>query len=227
MRHRLGKGVVGIVAGFATIGLLSLPAAANTKNIEFVNLTGTTPGNITVFNADDEPVTTMALPGTAGLTCSTNSTTSTAMDIFLSGTATTGVISIYMTNRCGAFVSGTNQFCSYLTAVINGTYTATKSYTSSSLGTVAVVLKKNTGTTHNCHSVTTTNCTLTMTGLSVSGIIGSIGALPTLANSDVATMAGSSPNGSLLVSGTASACGLFIGGNNGSASINVKVHVVH
>jgi hypothetical protein len=226
MRHRIGKGAVGLVAGIAAICLLSLPASANTKNLDFVNLTGTTPGNITVYNADDEAVTTVSLPGTAGLTCSTNPTTSTAITATLTGT-TTGTITIVITNSCGAFVSGTNQFCSYLTATLSGTYTATKTYTSTSTGTVSVVLKKNTGTTHNCHSVTTTQCTITLTGLTVSGLITSAGALPTLANSDTATVVGSSLTGSLLVSGTAAACGSFIGGNNGSASINAKVHVVH
>jgi hypothetical protein len=223
MRHRLGRGVVGLVAGLAAICLLSLPAAANTKNLAWVNLTGTTPGNLTFYNADDEPVASIPLPG---LPCSTDSTTSTAISTTLTG-STTGTISVTLTNSCSGFVSGTNNFCSYITATLTGTYTATKTYTSTSTGTVTVLLKKNTGTTLLCHSVTTTVCTITLTGLAISGSFISNPVLPTLNNSNNITVAGGSPNGSVLVSGTAAACGVFIGANNGSASINAKWHVVH
>jgi hypothetical protein len=227
MRHRLGKGVIGLAACLA-ICLQSLPASANTKNLEFVNVTGTTPGVITVYNADEEALTGIAIPGPAGATCSTDPTTSTAIAATLASStpATDGTITLTYTNACGAFLSGTTRWCSYTTWTIGGTYDATKNYSSTSV--INVILKKNTGTTHNCHSVSTSPwCTAAVTGISVTGLISSAIPLPTLTNSDTATVAATSSTGSLVVSGTATTCGLFIAANNGSVSINAKVHVVH
>jgi hypothetical protein len=99
-----------------------------------------------------------------------------------------------------------------------------KTYTST--GTITMVLRRETAThpTHNCHAVTTGTCTITVSSVSVTGIITSA-TIPTLAISDTATVNGGTVAGSTLVSGTASNCGLFIGANNGFATINAHVHV--
>src|ERR1044071_8613725 len=70
MRHRVTQGAIGLVAGLATICLLSLPTSATTATLEFVNVTGTTPGSINVFNEDSELVTSIPVPGPTTLTCS-------------------------------------------------------------------------------------------------------------------------------------------------------------
>jgi hypothetical protein len=228
MHHRFGRGVVGLVAGLAAICLLSLPAAANTKNLAFVNVTGTTPGSITFYNSDEELVTSVAVPSPPGMTCSTEPTTSTNITATLTSStpSTIGTIAITFTSLCITFGSGTTSWCFYIGMTITGTYTATKTYTSTSSNTT--VLKKNTGPTPVCHAVNTAPwCTLSVTGWPVSGIITSTNALPTLNNSDTFTIAGTSAVGSLIASGTATTCGLFIAANNGYVGINGKLHVVH
>jgi hypothetical protein len=222
MRHRLGRGVTGVVAGLAAICLLSLPAAANTATLTFVNVTGTTPGTITLLNADDDPAFNLPLPGPAGVSCSTGTT---AVSTTLTGGGSSGDISLTFTSNCSAFTLGTNQFCAFMSGSFTGTWLSNGSYTSTT-GTTAitVLLRKNTGTTHNCHTVTTTFCTVSVDGITLGGTITSANALPTLADSDTATVTGSSGNGTLLVSGNATTCGLFIGANNGSVAINAKVH---
>jgi hypothetical protein len=226
MRHRLGRGVVGLVAGLAAICLLSLPASANTKYLEFVNITGTTPGAITIFNEDGDAVVSIAIPGPAGLKCSTDPTFSTPIAATLAG-ATTGTIAITMNNRCNPFVAGGINWCSYHNVTMTGTYTATKTYSSASA--INEVLRKNvTGTPHNCHNVNSGPwCNIVTTGISVSGIITSSAALPTLTNSDTITINGSSATGTVVVTGTPTTCGIFIAANGGSFSINGRFHVVH
>ena len=232
MRHRFGKGVVGLVAGLAAICLLSLPAAANTGTLEFINSTTGTPGNITVYNADSEPVTVVTVPSPTGLTCSTGANGITATT---SG-STSGTITIVFTNNCGSFFTGSGTtsvlWCSYMSGTITGTYThittgtnsSKHQYTSASVDPpgITVVLRKNTGT--NCHSTTTTFCTITVTGFAVSGFLTSANS-HTLDVSDTATVIGNSPLGSVVVTGTATACGLFIGANDGHTSINAHLHV--
>jgi hypothetical protein len=118
MRHRCGRGVVGLVAGLAAICLLSLPAAANTGTVDFVNLTGTTPGNITIYDANEEIVTSIAIPGTTGLTCSTDPG---GITVTTTG-STSGDITIVFTNKCNAFALF-GQWCSYMSGTLTGTYT--------------------------------------------------------------------------------------------------------
>jgi hypothetical protein len=234
MRHRVAKGVVGLAAGLAAICLLSLPTAAATATLEFINLTGTTPGTITVFNADEEEVTSIPVPGT-GETCSTGSTDITVTTTGTSSTTSgSGTIHIDLTSLCSVFYAGSTWWCSHIVGGFSGTWThsttSTNTFTSnpgSTTGTstpLVVQLRKNTGTSPDCHSVTTTFCTITIYPFAVSGIITSPGM--ELATSDTATVAGSNFPGDLSVSGTATTCGIFIAANNGSASINAKVHVV-
>jgi hypothetical protein len=224
MRHRLGKGVVGLVAGLAAIGLLSLPAAANTATIQFINSSTGTPGNVTIFNADEEAVASFPLPGTTGLSCSSGTN---GISAALAGTATGGTITVTFTNHCNAFVVSSIQYCSFMSGTLTGTYALTgtvKTYTSTNTSGITLLIRKNTGTTHNCHTTTTTFCTVIVTGLSVSGIITSANPLPTLAVSDTATIGGGSSVGGLLVSGTATTCGVFIGFNNGFITMTAHVH---
>jgi hypothetical protein len=234
MRHRVPKGAVGLVAGLAAICLLSLPTAATTATLEFVNLTGTTPGTITVFNADEEVVTSIPIPGT-GETCSTDQVTITMNTTGTSSpTSGSGTIHVNFTSLCSVFYAGSIWWCSHIVGGLSGTWThsttSVNTYTSSpgsTTGTstpIVVQLRKDISDLHNCHDVTTTFCTITIYPLAVSGIITSPGMH--LATSDTATVAGSNFPGDLTVSGTATTCGIFIGANNGSASINAKVHVV-
>jgi hypothetical protein len=227
MRHRFSKSMAGLVAGLATICLLALPAPANTVSAAFVNLAGSSPGNLTIYNEDGDPLTSIPLPGT--LTCSMSPTSFGVTAT--SSTTYSGTFTMYFTYRCQPFVFGTNQFCSYTYGTLAGTYSkgggTTHTYTSSTdfFGSFTIVLRKNLGTPHNCQTTTTTSCHLKLSGLSVSGTITSAG-LPTLAYSDTATVAGSTPGwGSLEVIGTLTECGLFVAANLGSVSINAKVHV--
>ena len=88
-----------------------------------------------------------------------------------------------------------------------------------------MVIRQNTSSPHNCHSTTTTSCTLTFSGLSVSGVITST-TLPTLATGNAITMTGGpSSSGTLLVSGNFATCGSLLGANNGYVSIDVKLLV--
>ena len=226
MRHRLGKAVVGLVTGLVAICLLALPAAANTATIQFINSTTGTPGNVTIFNADEEEVASFPLPGTTGLSCSTGTN---GISATLVGTATAGTNTVTFTNHCNAFVVSAIRYCSFMSGTLTGTYTSTgtaTTYTSATTTSITLLIRKNPGTTHNCHSTTTTLCTIGVTGLSVSGSIASANSLPTLAVSDTATIGGGSPVGSLLVTGTATDCGIFIGSNNGLITITAHVHAV-
>jgi hypothetical protein len=227
MRHRFGKGVIGLVAGLAAICLMSLPASANTATIEFIHSTTGTPGAITVINADGETVTSVPLGSTTTPTCSTSSTTVT---VTVTGTTPSagGSISIALSN-CSAFVQGTTRWCSTTTGTFTGAWThgATSANTYTSTATsITVVLRKDSATapTHNCHAVETGTCTLVVGPLTVNGPINST-TLPALAVSNTATANGSSDAETLTVTGTAANCGVFIGGNNGSVSISAHVHV--
>jgi hypothetical protein len=240
MRHRLGRGVVGLAVGLAAVCLLSLPASANTMNLEFIHLnTATsTPGNITIYNADEEVVEVIAIgSGTPTLTCSTDPTTSTAITATATGTATTGTFEIAFNNRCRAFTTGAGttqvRWCEFLSGTLAGTYvngtsTTSSNYTSASVDPpgFTAILRKNVGTTHNCHTVTTTFCTRNFSNLTVIGAI-STHNLPTLAVSDEVTMTGTTNVGDMWVGGTAADCGLLVIANNGSFSINARVHVTH
>jgi hypothetical protein len=243
MRHRLGKVVAVLVAGLAAISLLSVPASANTAYLEFIHIdTTSTPGNITVYNEDGDPVAVINVgsDGT-GPTCSTDPTTSSPISVIVThSTTSVRTITIVITNSCSAFVVGGVQWCAYMTGTItgtwtNGTSTTSSTYTSASVdppvsGGITVVLRKNTSTTpnppHNCHHTTTAFCTINVTGLAVNGIITTHN-LPTLAVSDAATVVGGSGAGTVVVTGNATTCGLFIGANQGSTSINARVHVTH
>jgi hypothetical protein len=248
MRHRFGKGVVGLVAGLAAICLLALPAPAAdfSATIAFISsTTGTVPGNITVYNADEEPVTSIPVPGT-GLTCSTGSTNLTVAVTGAStqtstppSTSGSGTISILFTNYCGSFTTGSGttlvRWCAFMTGHIRGTWTHTATSTSTFASNISsttppyppltVILRKNSTTgTHDCHTLHTGSCTITIGNLPIAGIINS----PSmhLVVSDTAIFSGASNVNDLVVTGTAGDCGLFIGANNGSASITAHVHVV-
>jgi hypothetical protein len=234
MRHRFGKGVIGLVAGLAAICLLSLPASANTATIQFTHSTTGTPGTIDVYNADEEIVTSVPVGSTTTPTCSTGAT---GISVTTNGTLTTtsggGTISIVFTNNCSAFTTGTGtgatRWCSSMNGTFTGTWThvtgSAKTYTSNA-ATLTVVLQKDAATapTHNCHSLLPGTCTIVVGPITVSGLITST-TIPTLAVSDTATVAGGANLGDLTVVGTAANCGLFIGANNGFATINAHVHV--
>jgi hypothetical protein len=245
MRHRFGKGVVGLVAGLAALCLLALPAPAAdvTATIGFINST-TGAGNITVYNADEEAITSIPLPGT-GLTCSTgnNNLTVTVTGASNTSTSGTGNISIFLNNYCGSFTTGTGtglvRWCAFMTGHLSGTWNhitsttttnSTHTFTSGISSTtppyaLVVTLRKNSTTgTHNCHTLHTGSCTITTSNLPITGIINSPNMH--LAVSDTAIFSGSSNVGDVLVTGTAADCGIFIGANNGSASITGHVHVV-
>jgi hypothetical protein len=232
MRHRFAKGAVGLAAGIAAICLLALPAPALTATIEFVNSTTGTPGNITVYNADEEVVTSVPVPGT-GLPCSTGSNLLTVVVTGNSSTTSgSGTISIAFNNYCSSFTTGPTTslvyWCSFTTGTWSGPWThaatSVNTYTSNLTGTLSVILRKDTGTTKNCHTVTTTFCTITTSALTITGIVTSPGM--ELLTSATGTVGGSSNVGDLLVTGTATNCGVFIAANNGFASISAHVHVV-
>jgi hypothetical protein len=248
MRHRFGKGVVGLVAGLAALCLLALPAPAAdvTATIGFISsTTGTVPGNITVYNADEEAVTSIPLPG-AGLTCSTGTTNLTVSVTGASNTTTsgTGNISILFNNYCGSFTTGAGtaltRWCAFMTGHFRGTWnhisgttttTSTHTFASNISSTtlpyppLTVVLRKNSTTgTHNCHTLHTGSCTITTSNFPISGIINSPNMH--LNVSDTIIFSGSSNVGDGTVTGTAADCGIFIGANNGSGSITGHVHIV-
>jgi hypothetical protein len=226
MRHRVGQGVLGLVAGLATICLLSLPASANTATLQFVNVTGTTPGRIAFFTSDGEPsdpwLPDVLLP--TGSTCSSG--TANNFTLTLSGGPSSGGLAGSITT-CRAYVLGSSQFCEYLTVALTGTWSTAGMYrTYNATATMSMIVKRNTGTTHNCHSVATTFCTISVDDIFLSGIITGQGTGPTLGTSDTLTMSGTSPDGSVTVSGSASVCGLWILINTGYVEVNSKAHVV-
>jgi hypothetical protein len=232
MRHRFTKGAVGLVAGLAALCLLSLPASANTATIDFIHSTTGTPGNISVYNADEEVVTSVPVGSTTTVTCSTGTTSGLSVTVGGTTTSSGGSISISFNNRCSAFTTGAGttlvRWCSTMTGTFTGSWvhntTSGKTYTSS--GSITAVLKKDAAAapTHNCHAVTTGTCTITVGSISVNGIINSA-TIPTLAVSDTAGVAGGSAAGTSVVTGSATDCGVFIAANNGFATINAHVHV--
>jgi hypothetical protein len=235
MHHRLGKGVVGLIAGVASICLLALPAPADeTASIEFVSsTTGTQPGNITIYNPDEEALTSIPLP-TPGPPCSTGASTPTLTVTGSSSTTSgSGTIAIAFTNQCKTFTTGSGttlvQWCRFTTGTWSGTWThsATSANTFDSdilTPGFTVTLRRNTGTTHSCHSVANNFCTMSFGDLPISGTINSPGM--ELASSATVTFSGQTPAvGDLLVTGSATDCGIFIAANNGSLSVNAHVHV--
>jgi hypothetical protein len=223
MRQSVRKGVLGLFAGLATICLLSLPAAANTATLAFVNLSGTTPGTIEFFNADEESMSTWHVP--SGVSCSTGGAGNVSLT--LSGGPTSGSVTGSITT-CRPFTFfGADLFCSSTTVTLGGTWSAVSTPgTFTATADAVSIIRRNTGTSPNCHSVATVFCTSTVTGYSLSGIISAQGTLPTLTTSDTVTLAGSTPLGNVTITGTATECGTLSGLNNGSIGFHTKMQVV-
>jgi hypothetical protein len=230
MRHRFGKGVAGLLAGLIAICLLSLPTAANTATVQFIHSTTGTPGSINVFNADEELVASIPLGSTTTPTCSTGSG---GFSVSVTGTLTTvsggGTITVIFNNHCRAFAIGTVRWCSSMTGTFSGTWAhitgSAKTYTSSNT-VFTIVLRKDhaTAPTHNCHSVSSTSCTIFAGPVTVNGSITST-TIPTLAISDTVTVNGGSVVESLTVVGTGVDCGQFLGANNGYLTVSSYGHV--
>jgi hypothetical protein len=226
-RH-LGKALAGLAAAAATIGLLGLPASANsaTGNI--------TAGTLTVINADSSVLTTQTLgTGTGtGVTCVASSATLT-----MSGGASTGTWTATQTSTTGVQIGSqwftsvlTITFASNTTTTWVGTYTGTTGggTLAGSGGLATAVLRKSTAGTP-CTPVAGP-CTITVSGITVAGTH-TVDPTPTIAVGDTATVSGGT-NGEgdlgfeVAVTGTASDCGSLIAADDGAVTFaNVVIGV--
>jgi hypothetical protein len=225
-RH-LGKAVAGLVAAAATIGLLGLPASANsaTGNI--------TSGTLVVINADSTVLTTQTLgTGGTGVTCVASSATLT-----MSGNASSGTWTATQTSVTGVQI-GTQWFKSTLTITLApntfttwvGTYTGTTGggTLSGSGGRATAVLERSTAGAP-CTPVAGP-CTITVSDISLTGTH-TVDPTPTIAVGDTATVSGGTNvendlQFEVAVTGTAGNCGSLIAADDGAVDFSSVVITV-
>jgi hypothetical protein len=201
-RH-LGRALVGVVAIAATIGLLGLPASANTAS-------GTvTSGTLTLIGAEGDNVTTIDLTG-AGAT------------VTMSGTCTW---TIGLSSTKGHQI-GTQWFRLDLTASFGGT--CTSSTLTGTTGSATLVFRKSTATTPLTPVTGFGPCTISVTDISVTGTH-TVSPIPTIEVGDTFTFAGgTNVEGDLgfevARAGTATDCGSLIALDDGAVTFtNVTI----
>jgi hypothetical protein len=170
---------------------------------------GVTAGTVTVYNADEEEIVSFAL-GEEQEECAAPSTSASAT----STGATTGTISVTATSDQSSLIS-TTWYRVSLSASLSGSYTGNGTAISLS-GTATVVFRRVTGS-GSCTVSGTGTCTLS-TPLTLTGAA-SPASLPTFAGTTTVLNAGGTP-GDVIVSGTATACGLLPFANNGFITIS-------
>jgi hypothetical protein len=191
MRHRrLARAAAGLIAGTATIGLLALPAAAGTVNMDLVD------GFVQLNDDIDDPITALSLL--------TNCTAPTYVGS-ATGTLPSGNISVTMSADV-AVTGGRMTF----NALVTGTYSGTAvTYTA---GSATVVLRAATG----CTVTTTSACTIssgTLTGFGTVDIVPPVVPL-------YLTVHAFDQLGDTTVTGTATACGALLAANGGRTTIS-------
>jgi hypothetical protein len=213
MRHRaLTRTAISLIAGAATIGLLSFPAAANTVSVTI------TAGAITIYNTSGDPIDNpFNLAGT-GTVCSTPTGTLTA-----SGTATAGTISVSLASDRSLTI-GATSFRAQLTLTATGAYGPRPDPWVTLGGSVTVAARRVTGAGSCTYLSTAGTCTVTASSIAATGTLVAT-ALPTVVTGDVLASSGDNlPAGDLgfetSVSGSAGDCAALLAADDGAIGID-------
>jgi hypothetical protein len=205
-RH-LGKALVGLAAAAATIGLLGLPASANSG-------TGVvTDGDLVLLSSEGGTIHTQDLAATTtACTPSSNTLTMTG--------GTTGTWSATLSSNTAVTI-GTTHFKATLSATVGGTYDAT-TLTGTTGGATATLIR--TTGAGLCTVLTGAgNCVITVTGLLVDGTH-TVSPTPTIGVGDTATVSGGTNDpgdfgDEVAVSGTGANCSSLITATDGALTL--------
>jgi hypothetical protein len=215
-RH-LGKAVAGLAAAAATIGLLGLPASANSGTGEINQ------GTLTLIGAESQTVHEQDLSSDDPTTeCTASSNT-----LSMSG-GTTGTWSATLSSNTAVTI-GTTPFKATLSATVGGTYDATTLTGTTGSATATLIRTTAAG---SCTPLTGAgNCVITVSGLLVDGTH-NVSPTPTIGVGDIATVSGgTNAEGDLgfevAVNGTATNCASLLGADDGAVTLaSVEVEVV-
>jgi hypothetical protein len=214
-RH-LSKTLTALVAAALMIGLLGLPAAANTATGQI------TSGTLTLRTADGATLKDFVFP--PATPCTPSSAT-----FSMSGTATSGSWQMTLFRNSGETIGAQNfrvtfQMPSPGAETLMGTYAASTlsgtSGTSGNAGTMRIVAIKSTTTDPCIPLMGAGNCTIEITKLIAAGVH-DVTPPPTILPGDTATISGNNgPENDLgfevSVPGTATNCGSLVTADDGS-----------
>jgi hypothetical protein len=199
--HHLGRGVVGLLAGLVAIGLLSLPASANTVTVQ------ETGGTLVFRNTDGEVV--LDIPS-AGDDC-----TASAGTLTFAGGPSSGTVTGSRTKARRVMISSQHY---RLTETWSYSGTWTLSGATKIVSLTINLTSTSRRTNSDCTPIDMNICILTI-GLGLSGVVTSANALPTLATSDTMSLSGT---GALTLTGTG--CSVLIAAN-GVIDATLSFHV--
>jgi hypothetical protein len=206
--RRRGRALVGLVATGALIGLLGLPAAANTRDAEVT-------GTVDMTSAEGGSFFDIWDVG-AGVDCSSPTGT-----VSMAGGASSGTWSLSF-DTDETMVIGTTPFRRLLDADLSGGYSGSGT---SGTGSITYSARRTTGPGSCTYLTGTGTCTITATAITVTGSH-TVSPTPTIDPGDEGNIEGDNgPEGDLgfevAVSGTPADCGALYGIDDGSADIDL------
>jgi hypothetical protein len=209
--RRTGKFVTGVITAVAALAIMSLPAAANTANVDI------TSGSLALKNQLGTTIDTIDL-GNPGPSCTSPASTVTTT----TGTSVTGTLR----SHSAVEING-QDFIVQLTITLTGTYGGSApTYSVSGTISASATIIRSTGS-GSCTALSGAgNCTVTASGIAFSGTV-SAADIHNLVTTDSANVSGSSGPFTVSVTGSAANCGTLTAINNGSVALtSVVIHVL-